>query len=115
LAFGRDIIKSIPPGSIYFGESDWGRFVVTALCKSQIDGDPFFTLTQPGLLDGTYLNYLREMYSSHIYTPSQEDAANAFRDYYADYRRRRGLNQLKPGENTAEDGSMTVTCYVPGG
>jgi len=23
LAYGSDIIKSIPPGSLYFGESDW--------------------------------------------------------------------------------------------
>jgi len=115
LAYGRDIINSIRPGSIYFGESDWGRFVVTALCKSQIDGDPFFTLTQPGLLDGTYVTYLREMYGSRIYTPSHQDVSSAFQAYLADYRHRREINQLKPGENTAEDGSRTVTCYVPGG
>jgi hypothetical protein len=38
-AFGRDIIASIPPGSIYFGGTDPGRFLVTALCRSQVSGD----------------------------------------------------------------------------
>ena len=38
----------------------------------------FFTLTQPGLVDGTCVTYLREMYGSHIYTPSQHDVGKAF-------------------------------------
>ncbi len=33
-AFGNDVITSIPPGSIYFGGTDPGRFIVTALQKS---------------------------------------------------------------------------------
>ena len=36
LAFATNIVASIPPGSIYFGGTDPGRFVVTALCKSQV-------------------------------------------------------------------------------
>ena len=51
-AFGDDIIQSIPPGSIYFGGTDPGRFIVTAMEKSQTAGDPFFTLTQNALADG---------------------------------------------------------------
>ena len=42
-AFGRDIIASIPLGSIYFSGSDPGRFIVSAMCHSQIDGDPGVT------------------------------------------------------------------------
>src|SRR6185437_9228961 len=57
-AFGNDIIQSIPPGSIYFGGTDPGRFVVTAMEKSQVNGDPFFTLTQNALADPTYLDYV---------------------------------------------------------
>ena len=35
IAFGQDVIKSIPPGSIYFGGTSPGRFLVTALSRSQ--------------------------------------------------------------------------------
>ena len=41
LAFGENIIRSIPPGSIYFGGSDAGRMLVTALCVSHPEGKPF--------------------------------------------------------------------------
>ncbi len=44
--FGQEIIASIPPGSLYFGGTDPGRFVISVLCESQVDGKPFFTLTQ---------------------------------------------------------------------
>ena len=56
------IINSIPAGSIYFGGTDPGRGLPTAFCKSQINGDPFYTLTQNALADGTYLDYLRRTY-----------------------------------------------------
>ena len=56
------IINSIPPGSIYFGGTDPGRGLPTAFCKSHADADPFYTLTQNALADGTYLDYLRRTY-----------------------------------------------------
>jgi hypothetical protein len=83
-AFGRDIIDSIPAGSIYFGGTDPGRFIVTAMSKSQPDADPFFTLTQNGLADGTYLDYLRSMYGGKIYIPTEKDAQKSFEDCAAD-------------------------------
>src|SRR5437016_4645026 len=61
-AFGDDIIATIPKGSIFFGGTDSGRGLVTALSRSQIDGDPFFTLTQNGMADDNYLTYVRQMY-----------------------------------------------------
>jgi hypothetical protein len=110
-AFGDDIIKSIPEGSIYFGGSDPGRFVITAMCKSQIDGNPFFVLTQNALADGAYLNYLREMYGGKIYTPTPEDSANCFNQYYTnatsryqhDHQFPDQPKQLKPGEGVNLD------------
>ena len=35
MAFGKDIIESIPAGSIYFGGTDPGRFIITAMKKSK--------------------------------------------------------------------------------
>lgn len=39
-AFGRDIVASIPAGSIYFGGTVPGRGLVTALCKSHAEAAP---------------------------------------------------------------------------
>ncbi len=58
----HDIINSIPRGSIYFGGTDPGRGLPTAFSKSQIDADPFYTLTQNALADSSYLDYLRMTY-----------------------------------------------------
>lgn len=82
--YGDEIIQSIPAGSIYFGGTDPGRFVITAMQKSQVKADPFFTLTQNALADGTYLDYLRSMYGSEIYIPTADDSQKCFEDYYTD-------------------------------
>jgi beta-lactamase regulating signal transducer with metallopeptidase domain len=113
LAYGNDIINSIPPGSIYFGGTDPGRGVITAMCKSQVQGDPFFTLTQNALADGTYLDYLRAMYGSKIYTPTAEDSKQCFEVYLADAQRRLQEHKLNPGEDVRmKDGKVSVSGQV---
>ena len=102
-AFGEDVIQSIPEGSIYFGGTDPGRFLITAMQKNQVAGDPFFTLTQNALADGTYLDYLRSMYGDKIYIPTARDAEKAFQNYTQDVQRRMQNGQLKPGENIKVD------------
>jgi hypothetical protein len=97
--YGRDIIDSIPTNSIYFGGTDPGRFVITALSESHRDGRPFFTLTQNALADGTYLEYLRQMYGGRIYIPTADDSQKAFNDYLKDAQERLQSGQLKPGED----------------
>jgi beta-lactamase regulating signal transducer with metallopeptidase domain len=97
--FGQNIIQSIPSGSMYFGGTDPGRFVISALQKSHADGDPFFTLTQNALADGSYLDYLRSMFAGKIYLPTGEDLQKSFENYEASARIRFQNHQLKPGEN----------------
>lgn len=107
LACGRNIIQSIPRGSIYFGGTDPGRGLVTALCPSHEKADPFFTLTQNALANGQYLAYLREMYGARIHVPTEEDSQKAFQDYISDAQRRLEHDrdfptepkQIKPGED----------------
>jgi hypothetical protein len=113
-AFGNDIIHSIPAGSIYFGGTDPGRFLVTALEKSQVNGDPFFVLTQNALADSTYLDYVRSLYGDKIYVPSPEDSRKCFQDYMDDAKKRLASHQLKPGENVATDanGKIQVSGQV---
>lgn len=103
-AFGRDISASIPPGSIYFGGTDPGRFLVTAMTKSQVHADPFFTLTQNALADTAYLDYLRSMYGGQIRIPTAADSQQAFEDYTSDASRRQAAGQLKPGEDVVVSG-----------
>jgi len=113
VAFGNDAIASIPPGSIYFGGTDPGRFLITALCKSHGNADPFFTLTQRALADNGYLQYLQRIYGTRIYVPSLQDGTNAFNQYLEDARRRLKENKLTPGEDVKEvDGKMQVSGWV---
>ena len=113
-AFGNDVIASIPPGSIYFGGTDPGRFIVTALQKSQTGGDPFFSLTQNAFADGAYLDYLRSMYGEKIYIPTSEDSEKCFQAYKEDAQNRLQNHQLKPGEDVSQDsnGQLKISGQV---
>ena len=93
-----DILNSMPPGSIYFGGTDPGRGLITAFTTSQPDGNPFFTLTQNALADGTYLDYLRAMYGSKIQIPAKEDSEKCFAVYKTDAKQRLEHDQRAPGE-----------------
>jgi hypothetical protein len=107
-AYANDIITSIPPGSIYFGGTDPGRFLITGMEKSHVNADPFFLLTQNALADGTYLAYLRGMYGGRIYTPTDEDSQKCFQEYTEDVQKRAQKNQLKPGEDVKQDANGRV-------
>ena len=95
--FGNEIIASIPPGSIYFGGTDPGRFIVTALQKSHVKADPFFTLTQNAMADSSHLEYLRGMYGDKIYVPTTNDSQNCFEDYLQDVARRLDKKSAQAG------------------
>lgn len=98
MAFGDGIIRSIPPGSIYFGGTDAGRGLVTALCKSHEQGEPFYTITQNALADARYLSYLEACYGRRIYVPTKDDAQRCFQDYISDAQRRLEHDKKSPGE-----------------
>ena len=116
IAFGNDIIKSIPDGSVYFGGTDPGRFAVTALMESHADGKPFFMLSQNPLADATYLHYLRAMYGGKIHAPTDEDLQKSLQDYMTDVQRRRSHDQqfpneprqLDPGEDVRQDSNGRI-------
>ena len=114
MVFGTNIIASIPAGSIYFGGTDPGLFIITALQKSQVQAEPFFTLSQGGLPDTGYLEYLRGMYGAKIYIPTDEDSKKCFDDYRQDAALRRSRNRLQPGEDVTvgADGKIQVSGQV---
>lgn len=79
--FGREIMDSVPAGSIYFAGTDPGRFIVTAMSKSQPDGTPFFTIGQQRLDNEYYRDYLRSMYGNKLFVPTDADAECAFEEF----------------------------------
>jgi hypothetical protein len=112
--YATNVIQSIPPGSIYFGGTDGGRFIITAMQKSQVNADPFFTLTQNALADSSYLDYLRNMYGDKIYIPTQEELKQCYQDYTDDALKRQQNHQLKQGEHVTmgKDGKPEVSGLV---
>ncbi|HEX5399903.1 MAG TPA: hypothetical protein VFY06_12740, partial [Verrucomicrobiae bacterium] len=112
--FAKDIIQSIPPGSIYFGGTDPGQLLITAMQKDQAAGDPFFTIPPHELTDAAYLNYLRAMYGGKIHTPAAGDLQKCSEDYTNDVVRRLQTHQLKPGEQVAKDasGQVRISGYM---
>jgi hypothetical protein len=113
LAFGNGIIQSIPEGSIYFGGTDAGRNLVTALCTSHVDGQPFYTLTQNALSNGQYMDYLRAMYGKQIQLPTTNEVQKVIEEYKADAQLRLKQGRLKPGEDVREvDGEVQVNGQV---
>ena len=88
LAFGRDLMDSIPHGAILFGCSDYGVGVPVAMSRAHAKGDPFFTINARALLDELYFTYLREMYGSRINLPSSNERQKVFQDGLADAKKR---------------------------
>jgi hypothetical protein len=119
--FGREIIDSIPRNGIYFGGTDPGRFVISALCESQVEGKPFFTITQNQLADWTYVEYLHVIYGKKLRLPTTNDLQQAFQDFVADAQARlkhdqdfpNEPRQIKPGEDVrVVDGRVQVSGQV---
>lgn len=102
-AFAQEVIGSIPRGSIYFGGTDYGRGLITALCKSHVDANPFFTISQNPLASGPYLAYLRAMYGKKLKMPTDDDAKKAFDTYIAEAGARLERGEQKPGEEVSRD------------
>ncbi len=94
--YANQIISSIPSGSIYFSGAGPGRFLITAMQKSHVNGDPFFTLDPYALADSTYLEYVRSMYGNKIYIPTAEDSKKCFNDYDAGIQKQMRNHQFKP-------------------
>ncbi|HYV33028.1 MAG TPA: hypothetical protein VEO53_18215, partial [Candidatus Binatia bacterium] len=111
--FGREILDSMPRGSVYFGGTDPGRWLATTFCQSHTNADPCFVLTQNALADGLYLKYLRAMYGDRLTLPTDDDSKEAFDDYLADAKQRLKDGKLRPGETVTEvDGKVQVSGQV---
>lgn len=104
--FGNDIIDSIPRGSVYFGGTEDGRFIISALVKSHRGGDPFFVLTQNQLADSNYMNYLAGMFAKQVHLPNEEETSQVFSIYVTGAQQRYQAGKLRLGEDVSITGGQ---------
>lgn len=71
----------MPAGALYFGGTDPGRFVMTAL-QHTLPEHAYTLLTQNALADVRYVDYLRATLPSAVTLFSQQDCEDAFKSYY---------------------------------
>ena len=97
LDYGNSILDSLRPGMIYIGGTDPGRFIPTLLTETSA-GERHIVVTQNGLADATYLDYLSFLYGDRISALSKSDSERAFQDYLADAQKRLRHDQEFPNE-----------------
>ena len=97
LDYGNSILDSLRPGMVYVGGTDPGRFIPTLLNETT-DGERHIVLTQNGLADGTYLEYLRYLYGDQMATLTSEESQKAFQNYIEDAQKRLAHDQQFPDE-----------------
>ncbi|MCL1922061.1 MAG: tetratricopeptide repeat protein [Kiritimatiellaeota bacterium] len=80
--FYEPILSVMPPGSIYFGGTDAGRFLITMMNEEQ--GSNVVCLTQNALCNAHYMDYLRLVYGERVWLPSEEEASQAFSQFFGE-------------------------------
>ncbi len=120
LDYGNAILGSLRPGMVYIGGTDNGRWI-PELLNDTSDGERHIIVTQNGLADGKYLEYVTELYSDKLTTLTQEDSQRAFQEYMSDAQKRLQHDQqfpdepkqIRPGENIISvDGRVQVSGQV---
>jgi len=120
LDYGHAVLDSLRPGMVYIGGTDEGRWVPTLLNETS-DGERRIVITQNALADGTYLEYVRFLYSDQLAAVTPDESKRAFDDYMTDARKRLAhdeefpdeLKQVRPGEQVKMvDGHVQVSGVV---
>src|SRR6266567_6202332 len=120
LDYGHAVLDSLRPGMVYVGGTDNGRWV-PELLNDTSEGERHIVVTQNGLADGKYLEYLNVLYGDRLATLTQDDSQRAFQDYMADAQKRLQHDQqfpdepkqIRPGEDIASvDGHVQVSGMV---
>ena len=90
---------SIPEGSIFFGGTDPGRFVISAFRVAE-KGPEVFVVTQNNLALSYYADYLEDLYGGRIWVPARTNQTQALRQYVEEVKsgKRRDRGQLTEHE-----------------
>jgi hypothetical protein len=123
LDYGNAILDSLKPGMVYVGGTDPGRGIPELLNETS-ESENHVVITQNGLADNTYMDYLRFIYGDRLNFPTQEQVqSSAFEGYVADYQKRLAHDQqfpdepkqVLPGERVgSDDGGLWKTVIKQG-
>jgi len=105
LDYGHAVLDSLRPGMVYIGGTDEGRWI-PELLNDTSEGERHVIVTQNALADGTYLEFVRELYGERMNALTGADSQAAFQEYLADAQKRFHHDeqfpdepkQLRPGE-----------------
>ena len=93
-------------GALYFGGTDWGRFIPETLVLNDGVRPDVAVITQNALADGSYMAVIRERYGKKYAIPSEDDLTDAFREFVegVQYGRIEARDAME-----IKDGRVTVT------
>jgi hypothetical protein len=122
LDYGNAILDSLKPGMVYVGGTDAGRGIPELLNETS-DGENHVVITQNGLADATYMDYLRFIYGDRFNLPTPEQVQSAYQGYVADYQQRLAHDQefpdepkqVLPGEQVGSNSGQGWTAAVTQG
>lgn len=103
--FHKPVLGSMPRGSVYFGGTDYGRFVI-ATVNATMAPPPLYCITQNRLADNVYMAHLRAVYGKDLWIPGPKDSAGAFQRYV---REAQAGKRPTDAELTIEDGRVRVS------
>jgi tetratricopeptide (TPR) repeat protein len=103
--YAKSILAVMPSGSVYFGGTDPGRFAITFF-RDVANSPDIFVITQNGLADARYADYLLLRYGTRLRLPSNADVQSAFEKFVAES----GSRPRLPDEQiTVKNGAMHVS------
>jgi hypothetical protein len=97
LDYGTTVMNSLSPDMVYVGGTDSGRWVPELMNETSGD-DPHIIITQNGLADPGYLDYVNLQYAGQLNTLTAADQSQAMQNYLADYQQRLAHDQQFPNE-----------------
>jgi hypothetical protein len=95
------VLESMPKGSIYFGGTEYGRFVITTVSET-MPTSAIYCITQNALSDPIYSAYLRAAYTN-IWVPKQQDIDRAITQY---------IEEVETGARSRNDDTMIAKGRV---
>jgi hypothetical protein len=98
LDYGQSILGSLQPGMVYVGGTDPGRGIPTLLNETS-EGERHIVITQNGLADASYLQYVNFLYGDQLASLTPDETQRAFSDYLADAQKRLLHDQQFPDES----------------
>jgi hypothetical protein len=119
LDYGNAILDSLKPGMVYVGGTDPGRGIPELLNETS-ESEKHVVITQNGLADSTYMDYLRFIYGDRLNLPTPEQVQSAYEGYVADYQTRLAHDQqfpdeppqVLPGERVGSDSGGGWTAVI---